>query len=325
MNIKKIKNILFYFSLLLISLGFILSIYNLKGKGFSFLFGFVGVSLYFIIKTTIDIIMKKINIVNLVLQISIILMSITLFCKYQYFGFWEYPTILIVPMFAFSSALFFIKQQIKISKNSITSILYLILTIPLFAFDIYFDNPPNPYISYQWTDNRENYQITIEQLPVKFEFKQTEELRKIAHNLRSKGDFKQAIKKYREALILEPRNQYLLFDLATCYQSYEDMPQALILMGSAISIDSTHSAFFNNRALIYSSLGKYDMAILDYLKALELNNNQPSIHFNLALIYYDKKKFDLACESIKNAETHGLNLTNEKLIEQAKRVKRKCN
>ncbi len=104
----------------------------------------------------------------------------TLVSKYQYYGFWEYPTIIIIPVFFVVTTLYLFKQKKKDSKILFTSILFIILTIPLFILDDYMDRPPNQYISYKWFNKRENQQIIFVELPAKYEFEQTVELNRIA-------------------------------------------------------------------------------------------------------------------------------------------------
>ena len=316
------KNTLFYTCIGLIILGFYFTFYNWPFRGPFLTIGLFGIALYFTAKTIKDIVKKRNNFLFITLQIFIVLMSLCLFTKYLHYGFMEYPSLIIIPAFIISTITFLILGKDKNLKITISSLLYIIITLPLFAFNDYFDSQPNMYIPYQWQEADD--EIMSAELPYKFQYKETEQLKNDGFELRKISNFQEAIVVYKKALKLEPNNQYLLFDLSTCYNKYADLDIALSLLNSAINIDSSCSYFFNNRGIIYYKLSNEKNAISDFNKAIQLNPIEPAFYCNLAVTFYSERKYYSACEAMEKSEKLGLKIKTPKLIKKVKRIKDKC-
>jgi tetratricopeptide (TPR) repeat protein len=157
-------------------------------------------------------------------------------------------------------------------------------------------------------------------LPYDYKYIETEQLSIKAHELKESRKYYEAINLYEEALRSEPRNPMILFDLAETYARINNLEQAVILLDTAIMVDSTYSGFYNNRGLLFYKLNENGRAIKDYLKAIEIDSTKTTFYYNIALVYYYEDDFIKACESINKAEQLGLNLSNYKGL---KRIKRK--
>ena len=78
--------------------------------------GFFGFFVYYIIKT-IKNLKKDIPRTIFLLQIMIILMSFSLFTRYLYHIFGDYPSLIIVPFFIFTALIYLIKEKKKVLRQ----------------------------------------------------------------------------------------------------------------------------------------------------------------------------------------------------------------
>jgi len=316
---KKVKNIVFVTTILLIPIGILFRLFDVSG-GSSFLsLGFFGFFIYYTIKTIKDL-KREISKTIFLVQIMIVLMSFSLFTRYQYHIFGDYPSLIIVPLFIFTTLRYLLKEKEKITKLTTISLLYLLLTIPLFGLD--FHKSPRHYIPKSWYDRFGNTIGIPVTLPYGFELLETEQLSIEAFELKKQKQYIEAIIIYKQARNLEPKNPKLLFDLSETYAKINDLETAISLLDTAIIIDDTYPGFYNNRGLLYCKLKGNDKAIQDYHKAIELDSTQSSFYANLAMVYYYENLFDISCQQIDKAESLGLNINDYKELKRIK--KRYC-
>ena len=297
---KTIKNLVFVAMFFSITLGITFRLFDLTG-GISFLaLGFFGFFVYYTLKTIIG--MKSyIPKTMLIMQIMIILMSFSLFTRYLYHIFGDYPSLIIVPLFILYSLVYLFKEKQKSTKLTTVTLLYLLLTIPLFGFS--FLNSPRQYIPKSWYDRYGDIKGVPVTLPYAFDYLETEELFSEAYELKRNKQYFEAIIIYEQAKNLEPKNPMILFDLSESYARINNLETAIALLDTAIMIDNTYAGFYNNRGLLFIKLKEYEKAIIDYQKAIEIDSNHPSFYANLAMAYYYKDLFDLACQQIEKAES----------------------
>src|SRR5436190_6452896 len=119
--------ILFFLALGTIPLGLFLKLKEIQGGSELAAASMLTVLCFFIFRILKDFRNKNISFRKLVLQTSIILMLITFFSKYFYHRFWDIPTLFIVPLFVFSTILWFLKTDTHDAKLVITCILFSIL------------------------------------------------------------------------------------------------------------------------------------------------------------------------------------------------------
>lgn len=311
-------SLLFFISFFLVPIGLIFTIQHWAGGSILFIMGFLGLNIYSIIKTIKNFEIIRNNKFILLLYILIPIMPITFFSKYLYFRFWDYPTLLIVPIFVLLSLNYLISEKHKDKRIVSILILFLVLIIPLFGFD--FDRAPRRFYPKEWYDR---YNVTSSvpiRLPYSIKYNETKELYAKAFKLKQSEKYFESIPVYQEALKIEPKNPQLLFDLSESYANINDLETAVSILDTAIMIDDSFYGFYNNRGLLYYKLDKNEKAIEDYNKAIMLDSSHYSVYCNLSLVYYDKRMFDKVCELITKAEKLGFNCNSNK---QLRRIKRK--
>ncbi len=311
-----IKNILYILSILLVLLGVIFKFQNWDGGNIILALGLLGILGYFVAKLIKDIIKKRYDLLKSTLLVLIVLMSVLIFAKYLWYRFSDYPGLIVIPLFIFTSLYYFIKGEKRELKIITTSSLYLILSIPLFI-NVSFRSP-REYLPSEWYNRYQTDDAIPVKLPFDFKYIETEQLSIRAHKLRESKMYYEAINLYREALTFEPKNPILLFDLAETYARINNLEQAVALLDTAIMVDSTYSGFYNNRGLLYYKLNQNNKAIRDYLKAIEIDSTKTTFYYNIALAYYYEGNFLKACESIHKAEQLGLNLNNKRALRRIK-------
>jgi len=309
---KRLISILFLISIGLIPIAMIFRIQHWPGGNSFLTLGLFGLLIYFIAKTIKDLVKKRADKFIIAFQLLTILMSITLFSKYLYHIFWDYPGLIIVPIFIVMSLIYLIKGKLRYSKLTITSITFLILSIPLFGFE--FHKSPRQYIPKEWYNRFDIKGSVPVNPPYKFDFKETEQLSVKAFELKKSKHYYDAIVVYRQALQIEPRNPKLLFDISGCYALINKLESAISILDTAILLDNSYAPFYNNRGLIYYKLKENNKALLDYQKAIQLDSRQPSFYANIALVYYYEKDFEKARDALKRAEQLGLDLTTYKYL-----------
>ena len=318
---EKVKINLFYFSVGLVPIGLFFRTQDWVGGNSFFTLGILGLFIFYIAKTIKNFVKKRNDKLNMALQILIVFMSVTFFTKYLYHRFGDYPSLLIVPLFIIISLLYLFLEKSKDIKLTITSILYLLMSIPLFGFD--FHKSPRQYIPQEWYNRFTVSSEVPYTLPYEFESKETEELSIKANDLRNSKHYYEAIQVYRQAIKIEPKNPRLFFDISDCYARNNNLESGITALDTAILIDCTNAGFYNNRGLIYYKLNENNKAIMDYQKAIQLDSTQSAFFANIALVYYFEKKFNNACASIQRAERLGFDFTNQA---ELKRIKMKsCN
>lgn len=310
---KPKRNLAFLISYIFILTGLLLRVTGLNFGALSLVLGFLGFLIVFIIEL---ITAKKRNStsIEIAMYLMIILMSVSLFTRYLYYTFGDYPSLVIVPLFIVTSILYLTTQKNKDPKLLSISVLYLLMSIPLFGLD--FHKSPRQLIPKAWYNRLEDVDNINVTLPFQFQLQATKELYNIASDARAQNDFYEAIVFYKKARNLEPHNPTILFDLAETYVRINDLETGIALLDTAIMIDSTYAGFYNNRGLYYYKLNDYDKAISDYLKSIEIDSVGPTSYANLALVYYYNNMYDKALIALKRAESNGL------IINQSKEFKK---
>jgi len=310
---------LFYISIGLLPIGLLFRIQHFPGGAILFILGLLGLYTYFIARTIKDVVKNRINWLNISLQIIIVLMSPIIYSKYFFHDFGDVPGLLIVPSFVIMSLFYLFIKRLKDNRLIITSITYLMLSIPFFGLE--FPYSPKQYIPKDWYDRYDSEKGIAVTLPYGFRYKETEELSIKAFDLKESNHFYEAITLYHQAIKLEPQNPRLFFDISECYARINDLESAIAALDTAISIDSTYAGFYNNRGLLFYKLKENDKAISDYKRAIQLDSTQSSLYENLALAYYNNNLFDKSCEAIEKAEKLGLNIDDSKELKWIKEEK----
>lgn len=316
---KRLITILFLISIGLIPIGMIFRIHHWIGGSIYFSLGLLGLIIYFTAKTIKDLIKKRNEKFNITFQIIIVFMSVTLFARYLYHSFWDYPGMLIVPLFIIIFLFYLIKSGKRDFKLTIASTLYMLLSIPLFGLE--FHKSPRQYIPKEWYDRYNvTSSITIKE-SFGFKFKETERLSIKAFNLKKPSYYYDAIIIYRQALQIEPHNVSLLFDMSECYAETNQLETAISIMDTVILLDSTYAPFYSNRGLMHYKLNENNLALNDFQKAIQIDSSHFVYYANIALVYYDENDYEKACNAIQKAESLGLDITGQKFLNEIKKEK----
>ena len=316
---KRLGNIFFYLAVGLIPFGLILRIEDYEYGAAIFLLGLIILALFFLIQLITKYRSKN----NILLYVLLILMTITLFAKYLYYGFWNYPSLIIIPIFIFIAIRTIYKKPHVGIKLKIAIVLFFILTIPMFGFN--FHRSPIDYIPPNWYNRYGNAEGVHIELPFTYKYEKTEQICDNAFELFKQKKYSESIKRYKEARKIEPQNPIMLFELSEVYAKINELEVAIAVLDTAISIDSSYSEFYNNRGLLYYKLDENEKALDDYKRAIALDSTTYVAYGNIALIYYQEQMYDKACEAIKEAEKLGINL-DHKDNKELKTIKRlHCN
>jgi hypothetical protein len=309
---KIIVSVLFYLALALIPISLIFIIQNLAGGHSIFALGLLGIFIYFTAKTIKDIDKKRQSLFNQVFQLVVISMSVVLFSKYLYHGFADYPGLIIVPIFIVTSVLYLLKPNSQYLKLTLTTIVFLLLSIPLFTFE--FQYSPRHYIPMEWFNRYNVSDGKITKLSFAFKFKETEQLSIKAFELKKEKEYFKALTYYRDARKLEPRNLKLLFDMSETYAKANELETAISLLDTAIMINSSYAEFFNNRGLLYYKLNINDKAVENFKEAIKIDSTQSITYANLGLAYHSLNLRDLSCRAFNKAKRLGHDLSKYNLL-----------
>lgn len=318
---KNTADAFFYLSICLVPLGLLLRIQDYSDGSELAAFGLLVLLIFFLVKSIDGFFTKKASKQTLFMQILIILMSIIIFAKYYYHRFGDIPGLLIIPLFIVFFLVLIFKGKIKDTKLLFASSLYLLLTIPLFAF--HFLKEPRKYIPIGWYNRYDMVKTVTIKTPYKFKCRETKNLDKVARSLCENGDYNKAIETFQEARKLESENTDLFLDMSDTYARMNELEKAISLLDTAIIIDNSYAPFFNNRGLLYYKLIQNKKAIEDYNVAIRLDPSQPVFYANLALVYYYEHDINKACDAIKKSEELGLDLSGQETLKQIKN--RYCN
>jgi len=286
------------------------------------LIGLIGIFIYYVAKIINQIVNKQYDRLILVLESLIVIITPIFFSKYFYYSYGNYVGLIIIPFFIFSALIYLIKHKEKYLKLTLTSILYLLMTIPLFGLD-YYQNPVR-YIPIKWYDRYNNVtEVGKISLPYSFKYSKTEELNIKAFELRERKKYHYAISLYRKAISIEPENPKLYFDISECYAQINELESAIYVLDTAILLDSDIPVFYNNRGLLYYKLGENQKAIQDYKIAVKLDSTKYWYYLNLALVYNILEEYEKANKMLDKAEELGQDISQNSIFRRIRKKKKK--
>ncbi|WP_026710733.1 tetratricopeptide repeat protein [Flavobacterium filum] len=309
---KSFIKITFYSTLAILIFGLLFQILNWPGGKAFFALGLLGIFIYFISKLFKDYIRKRIDRYTILLQISIVLMCLILFSKYLEHEFGDYLGLFVLPFFIISTVLYLKNGSLKNQRLTSTSIIFFLLCIPLFGFNIGIE--PQQYLPKEWYDRYGIEEKVTVKLPYSFKYKSTEKMSNEACSFVKSKDYYSAILTFEKALKIEPENPMLLLEISSCYANVNKLEKAIDYLNVAINIDSTYEGLYNNRGLLYHKLNDDDKAIKDFESAIKINPNQSFLYANLAISLYQSNKYSEACLAIQKAKQLGFKIDESKTI-----------
>lgn len=299
--------ILFYFGIVFLLLG-TLTFYQPDSYAMIFfLLGYACLSLFYLIKIIWDWIKKETQTLNITLHILCILMSVTLLFKYYQVPF-DILSFFVVPLFIISAAIYLIKGKKKYTELTLTVLIYLYLSLPLFGI-VYRKKeklrPPRQYIPVEWYKQSDILPGLPIELAYEFETNKAKRLFKEANKLARAKKYEDAIEILSEIIVLEPWNTEVYIELANSYGFSGKYDAAITVLDQAIATNDSLSYLFHNRGIMYAKLNQNANAIADYQKAIALDSGLYLAYINIALSYCYQNKFQEAWEAIQKAEELG--------------------
>ncbi len=119
------------------------------------------------------------------------------------------------------------------------------------------------------------------------------------------GHHDQALKLFKEAAALQPRNATVFNMIGLCYFRQEDYPEALKAFTRALELVPTFSDARNNRGATRLAMGQYSLAEVDFLAVLA-DNTYPhhwEVYYNLGMTYLRRGNVAAAQDAFVKAVT----------------------
>jgi tetratricopeptide (TPR) repeat protein len=117
------------------------------------------------------------------------------------------------------------------------------------------------------------------------------------------NDYTHAIADYTQAIALDPNYTFAYSNRGNTYRHMNDLDHAIADYSQAITLDPKFAAAYANRGLSYHNKGDLDHAIADYDQAITLDPSDDTDYVNRGLVYYDKKAYDSAIADYDQAIT----------------------
>lgn len=111
------------------------------------------------------------------------------------------------------------------------------------------------------------------------------------------GDYESAIKEYKRSLTVYKNVSVIYRNLARAYARLGRMKEALEANMQAELLDICNTETFINKGNRYAMRGEYDLALKEYRKALSQNPKNIKIYINSANVYKRKGLLDLALKN----------------------------
>ncbi|MDP3791060.1 MAG: sigma-70 family RNA polymerase sigma factor, partial [Candidatus Omnitrophota bacterium] len=99
------------------------------------------------------------------------------------------------------------------------------------------------------------------------------------------GKYAKAIKKYKEAIKLNPKDAEIHYDLGIVYYKLGNYYEATVEYEKAADLNPKHAKARNNLGNIHYSFGSYDKAVKAYKDAISINPGEVMFHNNLGDAY----------------------------------------
>ena len=115
------------------------------------------------------------------------------------------------------------------------------------------------------------------------------------------GLLDEAIKSYRNALIIKPDFSEAMYNIGIILQKQFKVAEAINAYKKALSIRPDYAEAYNNIGVTLKDSGKLDEAIKAYKKAVEINNEFSEPFNNLAVVYKMQGKLEEAIDAYGEA------------------------
>ena len=116
-----------------------------------------------------------------------------------------------------------------------------------------------------------------------------------------KGDMNGAIKRYAEAMELNPKNALAYCNRAVVYLNLQDNSKALADCNKAIEMNPNYALNYYNRGVANFNLQNYEQSVKDYTKAIELDSQLVAAYNNRGYICYAAEQYQYALNDFNRA------------------------
>lgn len=118
----------------------------------------------------------------------------------------------------------------------------------------------------------------------------------LAYSLAEKGNFKDAINQYNEAIRLWPGNASAYLNRGNAYSELSQIQRAIEDYNEAIRLQPDYAEAYYNRGIMYIESGLYQKAIQDFDEILRLNLDYIPAYYNRALAFSKIGQYSLAIQ-----------------------------
>ena len=119
--------------------------------------------------------------------------------------------------------------------------------------------------------------------------------------LQKKGDFQEAIKKFKKAITLDPKLIFAYNNLGNVYKDLDKYDDSIKYYEKAIKIKPDYAEAHYNQGCLYRDNKKYLEAIKKYELAIKINSDYPEAYNNLGYVLRNIGKLDEAIINYKKA------------------------
>ena len=116
-----------------------------------------------------------------------------------------------------------------------------------------------------------------------------------------RGDLREAVASYTEALRFKPNYPEALGNLGVAYKLQGKVAEAIASYHEALRLNPSFPDPYNNLGLALADLGKFDEAVANYRQALHLKPDFPAAHYNLGNALQQQGKLDEAVASYRRS------------------------
>jgi tetratricopeptide (TPR) repeat protein len=151
-------------------------------------------------------------------------------------------------------------------------------------------------IRYRRSPSLHGYTLAIQTLPHADAYNR----RGLIHH--SQGEYELALRDYKRALELDPKNALHYYWTGALYHFLERREEAISIYQKAISVaDANDSQLYTNLGDVYSELGYWSEAKTNFKKAIEINPTDTNSYIGLGGVYYELGRIDEAIAILQKA------------------------
>ncbi len=115
-----------------------------------------------------------------------------------------------------------------------------------------------------------------------------------AGNLMLQQDYKNAADVLEQAQKIEPKNEYVLYNISICYLNIGRLDLANVNIQEFIKLKKSSPEAYNLQGFVYENMTKLDSAISNYNKAIKLSQNFYEAYLGRGRTYFKQEKYTLA-------------------------------